>query len=878
MSFFDIQRAARSHFEQLGDRYAEKGSGFKQYMRWEWFWEQRVWATGKFPLPEHNWNEWTRFVGANGEVLAKSASSAGNWRPMGPSEVPSKGNDGLGRLNCIAFHPTDPNTFYVGAPAGGLWKTTDFGNTWQCNTDQLPVLGVSDIAIDPVDPNIMYIATGDGDMGSLSGIQTDQRFVDGDTRSVGVLRTTNGGATWGLTGLRFDPSELVLIRRLHIDPSDRLTLLAASSIGVLRTSDGGASWRIVEPGFFMDLEYHPTNPSVVYATTAALRGDPSAFFRSDDGGRTWEKTAQSSGILRMKIGVTPQRPNRVDILCASLRGGLAAIFTSADEGREFNPTGYQPDSTRGRSNLLGWYNGLGDDFLGGQGQYDLAYAISPNNAAEMYVGGINTWRTTDGGGRWDLANFWSAYPSDSAYNRRYALAHADKHFLRFHPLRPEYLFECNDGGLWYSSDRGTSWTNISSGLQIGQPYRVASSPHEVNTVLAGHQDNATWMLDQGVWRQAGIGDGMEVAVDPVDRNTMYRVGQEGSIFRSRRRLLEFADHSKLDMNELNGMFLSGNIPGYGPVFKGAWLTPFVIDPVNSNVLYTAMYHVWRSSNQGDSWSAISGLSVSGERRDQNGNPIPLHIRTLAVSPVNPNIIWAGTFEDVVITVDGGLSWFNYANRPSQTIALTGLVAHPFNQYLCFGTLSGYEAGAKVFVLDLRTGGGENLSFNLPNVPVNCLVYDHRNGGGLFVGTDIGVFYLNLAVPGSVWQPFNDGLPRAVVTDLDIQENAGLLRAATFGRGVWESDLFGPAQAEPHRDAPQRSWSVRTAGGGTFELMRSSSEVDAVIIYDYLGRVVTELPLSEERTLLDLGRLPVSIYYAALRSEGYRHLEKIVRHP
>jgi photosystem II stability/assembly factor-like uncharacterized protein len=869
LTFHDIQRQAERHFGGLPAEALGRGSGYKQYKRWEWFWEPRVRATGRFPDPNHNWREWSRFIDKNGALLADAGAAA--WRPLGPSQVPPQGNDGLGRLNCIAFHPTDPNTFWVGAPAGGLWKTTDFGESWTCNTDQLPVLGVSDIAIDPRDPNVMYIATGDGDQGSLSGVQTDQRFVQGDTRSIGVLRTTNGGVTWQPTGLRFEASELVLIRRLLIDPASPSTLLAASTIGVLRTDDAGGSWRIVAPGYFMDLEYHPTNPSIVYAATAAIGGDGSAFYRSIDGGMNWEGIIGSQQILRMKIGVTPQRPNRVDLLCASLSGGLGGIFASADAGQTFNASGYVPDTLQGRPNLLGWFAGAADD-LGGQGSYDLAYAISPDDPYEMFVGGVNTWKTSDGGATWGLANFWSVYPWDSAFNSRIALAHADKHFLRYHPLKPDHLFECNDGGLWYTSNRGSTWTNISSGLQIGQIYRIASSPFEDYTVLAGHQDNATWMLDQGQWRQAGVGDGMEVAVDRFDRNLMYRVGQNGSIARSRRRLIEFADHSTLDQQALSSMNISGNIPGFGRQFQGAWLTPFVIDPVAPNVLYTGMYHVFKSVDYGDTWQAISPLNTSLEKQDQDGNPLPLHVRTLAVSPTNTNVIWAGTFEDISVTLDGGLSWGLVGLRTSQSFAVTSLTADPVNPSLVLVTLSGYDPVSKVIVLDVQ-GNGVNLTRNLPNVPVNCAAFD-VGAQALFIGTDLGVFVLDLSVADAPWVPYGEGLPRVVVTDLDVHQRLGVLRAATFGRGLWETTLPGVSAVPAEEQRPTR---VRPLDGGVFELsLDELAPGEHAVVYDYLGQEVMRLDVASARERIDLSGRPAGVYFLGLRSEGYRTLERLVR--
>lgn len=181
----------------------------------------------------------------------------------------------------MAFHPTDPNTFWVGTPAGGLWKTTNGGTSWTTNTDYFPVLGVSDIAVHPTNADILYLATGDGDLGNLSGLTGG---AEGDTKSIGILITTDGGNTWYTTGLNWNVTDRKLIRRLLINPSNPQILIAAASDGIWRTTDGGATWFNTQPGYFMDLEYKPGDPSIVYASSFNYSGNAKIYRSTDSGG------------------------------------------------------------------------------------------------------------------------------------------------------------------------------------------------------------------------------------------------------------------------------------------------------------------------------------------------------------------------------------------------------------------------------------------------------------------------------------------------------------------------------------------------------------------------------------------------------------------
>ncbi|MCF6364569.1 MAG: hypothetical protein L3J35_00020 [Bacteroidales bacterium] len=737
-TFFEIQEAFYTYFDANPEKTKEKGSGYKQFKRWEWFWETRVNSNGTFPKNTVVIEEWEKWTTKESDNNVKVSS---DWTFLGPSTA-AGGYEGIGRVNCIAFHPTDFNTFWIGTPAGGLWKTTDFGATWTTNTDNLPVLGVSDIAIDYTNPDIMYIATGDGDGGSLyAGL--------GDTKSIGILKSTNGGATW-TNVLSATPDQGVLIRRLLIHPTNPQILIAVTSVGIFKTTDGGTNWSATQIGYFIDLEFKPGEPSTVYATTFDNTGAGNAqIYRSTNTGDTWTQVTSLSGINRINIAVSAAAPTLVDAVCSrSDNGGLAGLWYSSNSGASFSQY-WLP----AWGNFLGWYGDAVSD-ENGQGSYDLAYAIDPTNANNIFLGGINTWKTNDGGASWSPSNCWT---ESSTYNTTGAdVVHADKHFLTFHPLNSSYLFECNDGGVYYSNDGGTTWNDISNGLQITQFYKFSNSTLVPSTIVGGCQDNSTKYKDGSNWGMIyPTGDGMECIVDYTDEN-IYVSGPKGLITR---------------LNSGSGVHdFSANISG-NP--EGRWVTPYVIHPTDNLTFYAGYDKVYQTSNQGATWSAISPILDGG-----------LPINYLVVSSSNPDYIYAATLSDIYKTTDGGTSWYDIT--PVHTANISSLTVDPTNANGILVTLSGYIDGEKVF---LTNDGGSTWydgSGSLPNLPVNCSVIN-KNHGTIYLGTDVGVYVWD--DNSSDWILFNDNLPNVVITELEIQYSALKIRAATFGRGIWESNLY-----------------------------------------------------------------------------------------
>ncbi|MCP5054314.1 MAG: hypothetical protein GY940_44510 [bacterium] len=735
-TFVEIQKHFYDYWKKKG---IKQYPGWKQFKRWEWFAETRLDAKG-YLSPTLNWAGWLE----KNRRFASGQSPAGSqWTQLGPVTVPASysqdGYPGMGRLNCMAFHPTTPSTMWVGAPAGGLWKTTDGGATWSSQTDQLPNLGVTSILVHPGNPNIMYIGTGDGD--------------GRDTYSIGVLKSTDGGQTWNTTGMTRQVSERWTISKLLMHPSNPDIIVGAFSTGIYKTTDGGSTWNQQVSGNFKDIEVDSSTPSVWYAANAG-----SGVYKSTDSGNTWTRKtnglpSEGAGFGRIAIALAPGAQSIIYALYAkSEGGGFFGIYRSVDRGESWALRAGSP-------NLLGWSRFGGDS--GGQGWYDLSLAVHPADANTVFSGGVNVWKSVDGGTSWNVSAVWNGGAGQE-------ITHADHHALVFHPQDNNTIYSCNDGGLFRSSNNGDNWSDLSSGLAIHQVYRLGVSAQDPTIIVTGNQDNGSDLHlpgDSGGWKSIFGGDGMECAINPLNSKQIFCSIYFGDFFRS-------TDSGRIWTG------ISGEFGG-----DGAWITPFQLDAKDPTILYVAATRVYKSTDSGNTWTAISGELVAEP------------MRHLAVAPSNSSYIYAGDFSSLFATSDGGVNWTGVSTSAFPS-GITSITVHPRNPRYLWVTIGGYWAGQKVFQSTDGGGTWSDFSGALPNIPVNCMVVDPASFG-VYIGTDLGVFY---ATAGSAsWEAFDSGLPNVVVSDLDIHVNATKILAATFGRGVWESPLANAPSVFPPGD-------------------------------------------------------------------------------
>ena len=723
----------------------ELSGGWEVFKRWESYMTPRLYPSGDRSVMTNAWNDYLNHYYAGPMRAAGHAPMSAGWALIGPTTSIPSGGGGAGRVNFVRFDPTTTNTIYVGSPGGGLWKSTNSGATWATQTDNLAVIGCTDLAINPTNTLIQYLATGDGEAG--------------DTYSIGVLKTTDGGTTWLPSGLTWLVTNGRTISRLLMNPQNSNTILAATSNGVYRTLNAGAAWTQIATAVdnMKDIEYKPGDTTTIYASSTTL------FYKSTNGGTSFVTTATglpaAASLSRLAVAVSAAAPADVYVLASNTAYGLQGVYLSTNSGTSFVAKSTTP-------NILG-YSNTGAT-AGGQGWYDLSIAVSPTNANLVIVGGVDIWKSTDGGATWTLNAEWTG--TGAPY------VHADIHALEFLPASATTYFAGCDGGFFKTSNVGAAWTDLSNGLQISEAYRIGLSKTNANLLNTGWQDNGTarW-TGTAAWDRPLGGDGMEAIIDWSNASVQYGEIYYGSISKT-----------TTAGNYNTNIVASGGAAGTVNA-DGDWVTPYIEAPSNAATLFVGKSQVFKSTNSGTTWAQVG--TVSGG----TGNII-----AVANAASNINYIYAAKIDKFYVCTTGAAFVDRTAGLPTASAAISYIAVDPLNANRVWVTFSGYSATNKVWYSADAGVTWSNYSTGLPNLPANCIVYQaSASNDPLYVGTDVGVYYKDNTA-GS-WVAYNTGLPNVSVRELEIQYTALKLRAATFGRCIWQSDLYSPGTAVPVAD-------------------------------------------------------------------------------
>ncbi len=733
-------------FEGINNPGKKKPAGWKQYKRWEHFWETRLMPDGRIPKGSMVLNEWENYLSTVKGKNEKMQSQT--WQLLGPVNEPGEYNgsrkQGLGRINVVRFDPNNPNIIWAGTATGGVWRSSDLGQTWTTFpfTNFLSQ-GVSDIAIYPKSPGVIYVATGD-DNGTYG---TGDNFY-----SVGLIKSYYGGLMWETTNLSKELADKYVISRVLVHPDNYNIVIVGTSAGILKSTDGGKTWESKLANYYIkDMEFMLDDPNVINATSFSNVGQ-ATFFRSTDNGNTWDVIQNVSGASRIAITVSESNPDKVWAIAS--RAGYSSFHSfhiSSDRGA----TWVRMLDYTISANILGRWEGIDGDSLVGQGNYDLCLAVNPNDEDEIFVGGINIWESDDGGNSFKRASSWVDDSQTIPY------VHADQHDLAFKPST-NTLFVTNDGGIKYTNDFGKKWTDITDGMSITQYYRIGQSKTNENLIIGGCQDNGTNMLNDTGWVHLQAGDGMECAINPNDNKKMFMTFPYGDLYFS--------------TNSGSSFKVSLEADNLGE--SAGWVTPFVIDENNPNVMYIGFQNIYKSSEGGKrgTWQKV-------------GNFNNIVFRSMAIAPGNSNVIYAATNYNLYVSTDAGATWNEKYYSPR---VMTYIAVDPYNSDRLWITLGDFNDGYKV--LELNDTVVTNISGNLPNVPVNCIVYQKDSPDRLYIGTDIGVFYSDYN--SAYWEPYGDGMPNLIINELEIFYPTKKLRAATYGRGVWETKILDCNMAQP----------------------------------------------------------------------------------
>lgn len=807
-NFHTIQALMKAKYT---NKSTKKGSinysqSYKQYKRWEQYWQTRIDANGNFVSAQQTWEEAKRLQ----ESTTARSSAGANWSLIGPLTIPTSTittYGGMGRINCVTWEKNNTNNIYVGSPSGGLWKSTTGGNSWAPLTDNQITLGVNDIVVSHANANIIYLATGDAD-----GQQNS---------SVGVLKSTNGGVNWNQTGLVFAKSATQQMSRIVQHPSNANTLLATASNGIHKTTDGGNTWTNVSMlQEAHDLEYDPNNPMIMYASGY------DNILKSTNGGDTWNTITPNGIYGKIELAVTAVNSNYIlavnnqGILMQSINAGVSWTAVSGFQAATLN--------------------------YSSQDGYNLSLAIAPTNQNIIMLGGVNGWRSIDGGATWEkyLNGYWSQ-------GSPYFYVHSDHHVFKFLP-NSTTMFSGNDGGL-HKGDVAlpNPWTDLSSGLAITQYYGLAGDVSNPNTILAGAQDNDASQYDGTTWfNRNGASDGIEGLIDPAAPTMIqYASSQEGGLTRTN-----------------DGWATESDITP--PANSCGFVWPMNLDPITSTTIYGGCDEIYKSTDKGDNWTTIT----NGEA---NGN----HFTKLAIAPSNSNVIYAAYDRNSLITtINGGTAW-STITVPNTTDELTGIAIDPTNPQKVWISYGGYTAGDKVFS---SINGGTtwiNQSGTLPNIPVKCVIAQSGAvNNDLYIGTDLGVFHTDNTV--SDWTSYNIGLPNVIVNDLEITYGTGKVRAATFGRGVWESNLNSVISSISSTNKEKIDYTVApNPSKGVLDVNISNKDAainHTITIYNLIGGVVYhKTGLSAGNYRIDLSSYSSATYMMTISTDKSVETTKIL---
>ncbi len=702
--------------------------------------------------------------GARARAGAAAVHEApGTWVAAGPRNVG-------GRVTALGVDPHDPARIWVGTAAGGVFLTEDEGATFRPVFDGQTALAIGSLAVHPTDSDTVYVGTGE-DTGA-------GYMYDGE----GVFKTTDGGETWtqvGLAGTR-------RIGSLAVDPTTGDLVFAAAGgdwfapgpeRGIYRTLDGGQSWQrvlfVAEDAGGADVVIDASNPARVFATiwqrssegTHWEPGGPaSGIWRSLDGGNSWTRLTAglpTGPMGKIGVAIAPSAPSVVYAVITSVAGTLHGIYRSQDGGNTWEK--------RNNSAVETWF--------GITGFYFSEIRVDPASAQDIYALDIRLLHSGNAG----------RSVSTGAVG-----VHADFHDLIIDPLTRRWLL-AGDGGLHVSHDDGRSFADA-TGLPITQLYDLGIDRQNTSRRFAGAQDVGTLRtLTAGTddWVEVLTNDGLQCEVDPGNGSRVYASMQVGDLHRS-------VDGGATFVSATEGIDLSERVQ---------WNAPLILDPQAPTTLYTGRTRVYRSENAAVSWVPISpdltaATALTGPHTDAGQahalGPIRLAISALAVSPVDRDVLWAGT--------DTGRLWVSETRGASWTdVSPPGLVAwivdiepDPVDATRAYVALNGNRTGDRAPHIQETNDLGAtwaDRAADLPQVPVNTLVADRDWRGRLFAGTDLGAYVSDDG--GASWSALRGGMPHVVVMDLVRHQGTQTLFAATYGRSLYTYALgqLGPADGD-----------------------------------------------------------------------------------
>ena len=740
INFYDVCKAAEIY---LVDKDIDvKGSGWKGYMRWRRGNEYKYYPSGDRSNtdPFFTKNAYKQFIENNPSALgqpsnsgSRSASAGGTnytgWKDLGPYSIDSitgHYSAGLGRIVAVYVDPSDTNIIYVGSRTGGFWKTINGGTSWTVTTDFQVATGVNTLDASPTNSDSVLI-----------NVNNARNHM-----SHGIYRSINGGNTW--TQTNFNPTLLGKgglgnywqVYKVRYHPTIANLVFVAASDGLYRSTNNLSTWTKVYTGNIRQIEFHPTDPTILFIHN---RNISNRVLNSHDAGLTFTQSniiPSNNGNQNIRFSISD------DCISCLYVASSNGIWKSTDTAKNFTLLGTSSESC-------------------------LGFSVNDTDTSNMIYGYVDIDRSSDGGRTWSDATRWSLGNTNGNHSSHQASYKTSTNYV--HADLQEAIcvngvfYVVTDGTISKSNDNGVSWKNIGQGLGIRMNYKLGASQSNHFRAICGSQDNGTSIKHKDNWVEFYGADGMESLIHPLNDDWMVGSVQFGSRIGTKDggQTLSFYPRP-------SGESGSGN---------AYWEAPFAYNPNNQMTLYHFSAEIYKSDDFGTSWDSVSApTSFTGT------------IERAAVAENNSNIIIISRGSAIDKSIDGGLSWTNIRGTlPGSSIQ--DIAFDPKNDDVIIVVYASYQNNGKKIYKTINGGTTWiNITHNLGNLPIHTVVIDHQNASNIYIGAEIGVY--TMPMNSTTWVLYNTNLPNNAIQELEVVYGSNSLKAAAWGRGLWEYTLVG----------------------------------------------------------------------------------------
>ncbi|MES2812107.1 MAG: T9SS type A sorting domain-containing protein [Bacteroidota bacterium] len=728
INFYTVCDSAEAYFNTIDKN--KKGSGYKPFLRWKYDNESKYYPSGNrmidYDLP---YKEFKRLK--KDTYVQKTVANNLDWKLLGPAlvgTITGHYSPGLGRMEYVEVNRDNAQQIYMGSRSGGLWRTDNEGANWIHHTDFLPGSGVDAIAAKPTNFNSVLINVKMSDTG----------------HSFGIYRSNDGGVTFQQTN--FNPTTLgygglgsnFKINVIKYHPTVANMVFVGTDRGIYRSTDDMATWTRLNTSWDVkDIEFHPTNANIIYVYENYYWGaNKNKIHKSINQGVSYTALADVTGNANaeINISVSPTCPECIYLISDN------GIWNSTDTGAIF--TTIQSPAPVGISL---WY-GVPND----------------TDPTKIVCGYLDMYRSADSGATFTKATWWSlgsvehgAGSMQTRFNNSQVYVHADMDYLT---CVNGVFYACTDGFLAKSADNGLTWQRLNADTCLRENYCLGVSQSNNERLICGAQDNGTTVKTENGWIEYYGADGMEGLIHPLNDDWMIGSLQNGGRQRS-----------------FDG---GATISGCNQPQSGGWVAPILYDTNNQMTIYSFAQNVYRSTEFGNNWVALAAPATFG-----NSN-----IGNAAIAFNNSDRIVVCQGANIEMSNDAGVS-FSSIRSTLPNFGISDIAFDPNNDNRIIVTYSDWQNNnQKVFITNDAGVTWQNITYNLGNMPVKAVVIENSPDATIYLGTEIGVY--KKALSATSWQMYNASLPNVAVKELEINYGANTIKAATWGRGIWEAKLQG----------------------------------------------------------------------------------------